>query len=215
MTIINTYKLDGLDLDIEGQFSISGGTISNPVDVRIINMINAVKMMMTNFRTLYNRKMFLTLAPETANVTGGMSGYGGIWGSYLPLIYALKDSIDILHMQLYNSGSMFGIDGRIYSQGTSDFITSQTEAIIHGFNTSGGNFPGLRQDQVAVGLPACSSAAGGGYIHPDTEKAAINYLRGVGPKPSTYTKVGTYVNLRGMMTWSINWENDDMVNKLG
>lgn len=207
MQIINTYNFDGLDIDIEGQFNITGGTIANPVDSRIINMINAVKTMMTQFRNTHNKKMFLSMAPETANLTGGISGYGGIWGSYLPLIYALKDSIDIIQMQLYNSGSMYGIDGRIYIQGTTDFICSQTEAVIRGFNTAGGMFPGLRADQVAVGLPACSSAAGGGYIIPDSVKAAIKYLRGMGPKPSTYTTQGTYNSLRGMMTWSVNWDN--------
>ena len=59
---------------------------------------------------------------------------------------------------------MYGIDGNIYNQSTVDFILSQTEAVIHGFNTAGGYFTGLRADQIAVGLLACSNTAGGGYI---------------------------------------------------
>lgn len=206
-SIINTYHFDGIDIDLEHSTTLTGGTISNPTDAWAINLINGIKQLMTNYRTTYHKKMYLTFAPETAYVQGGMSAYAGIFGAYLPVLHALRDSIDILQVQLYNSGSMFGIDGRIYNQGTADFIVAMTEAVIHGFNTAGGQFAGLRADQVAVGLPACSSAAGGGFIHPDTVKAAIKYLMGTGPKPGTYTRVNSYPSLRGMMTWSINWDN--------
>lgn len=207
MNIINTYGFDGIDIDLEGSsLSVSGGTISNPVDAKIINLIYAIRKIMDLYRAQFGRKMMLTMAPETAFVQGGMSAYSGIWGAYLPVIHALRDSTEVLHVQLYNSGSMYGIDGNIYEQGTVDFIISQTEAVIHGFNTNGGYFTGLRADQVAVGLPACSNAAGGGYIIPDSVKAAIQYLRGFGPKPARYTKVSSYPSLRGMMDWSINWD---------
>lgn len=148
------------------------------------------------------------MAPETAFVQGGMSAYGSIWGAYLPIIHALRDSLDILHVQLYNSGSMYGIDGNIYTQGTADFIISQTEAVIQGFNTSGGMFVGLPEEKVAIGLPACTNAAGGGYTDTTSVKLAVNYLRGTGPKPGLYTlqQSNGYAQLRGMMTWSINWD---------
>lgn len=205
--IITTYGFEGVDIDLEGSsLFLTGGTISNPVDAKIVNLIYAVRKLMDMYRAQYGKRMILTMAPETAYVTGGMSAFSGIWGAYLPVIHALRDSIEVLHMQLYNSGTMYGIDGQIYSQGTVDFIVSQTEAVIHGFNTAGGYFAGLRQQQVAVGLPACPSAAGGGYVHPDSVKAAIQYLRGLGPKPARYTRVNAYPGLRGMMDWSINWD---------
>lgn len=207
MSIINTYKFDGMDIDLEGSsISVSGGTIANPVDAKIINLIYAIRKIMDLYRIQFGKKMLLTMAPETAYVQGGMSAYSGVWGAYLPVINALRDSIEVLHVQLYNSGSMYGIDGGIYEQGTVDFIISQTEAVIQGFNTNGGHFTGLRADQVAVGLPACSNAAGGGYLNPDSLKSAIQYLRGLAPKPAHYTKVSSYPLLRGMMDWSINWD---------
>ncbi|MFZ7168292.1 MAG: T9SS type A sorting domain-containing protein, partial [Bacteroidota bacterium] len=136
------------------------------------------------------------------------SAFGSIWGAYLPVIDALRDSLEILHVQLYNSGTMFGIDGNIYTQGTADFIVAMTEAVIQGFNTSGGLFAGIPANKVAVGLPACTNAAGGGYTDTATVKSALDYLLGKGPKPGTYTLVqsGGYPTLRGMMTWSINWD---------
>lgn len=207
MTIINTYGFDGMDIDLEGSsISVSGGTIANPTDAKIINLIYAIRKIMDLYRVQFGKKMMLTMAPETAYVTGGMSAYAGVWGAYLPIIHALRDSMEVLHVQLYNSGSMYGIDGGIYEQGTVDFIISQTEAVIQGFNTNGGHFNGLRADQIAVGLPACSNAAGGGFVSPDSVKAAIQYLRGLAPKPAHYTRVSSYPLLRGMMDWSINWD---------
>ena len=163
---------------------------------------------MANYRSSHTQNLLLTMAPETAYVQGGQSGFGSIWGGYLPIIDALRDSLDVLQVQLYNSGSMFGIDGSIYTQGTADFIIAMTEALIHGFNTSGGNFAGLPASKVAVGLPACTSAAGGGFVDSATVISAINYLRGNGPQPGTYvlSNVSGYPTLRGMMTWSINWD---------
>ncbi len=207
--IISTYGFDGIDIDLEGSsLSLSGGTIAAPTDAKIVNMIYAIKQIMADYYTANNKRLVLTMAPETAFVQGGMSAYGGIWGAYLPVIHALRDSIEILHVQLYNSGSMYGIDGNIYTQGTADFIVAMTEAVIQGFNTSGGMFAGLSADKIAVGLPACPSAAGSGFTDTATIASALRYLLGTGPKPGTYTLVqtGGYPNLRGMMTWSINWD---------
>jgi chitinase len=207
--IINTYDFDGIDIDFEGgSLSVNGGTISSPVDQPVINLIYAIKEIMTNYYLQNNRRLILTMAPETAYVQGGQSAYAGIWGAYLPIIDALRDSLEILHVQLYNSGSMNGIDGNIYTQGTADFIVAMCEAVIQGFNTPGGMFTGLPANKIAVGLPACSMAAGGGYTDTATVKAAIDYLRGNGNQPGSYTLINPtgYPDLRGMMTWSVNWD---------
>ena len=209
MGILNTNGFDGIDIDLEGSsVAITGGTIAAPTDPAILRLIEAVEEIMLQYRAGTGEKLFLTMAPETAFVQGGQGAFGGIWGAYLPIINALRDSLDILQVQLYNSGSMFGIDGGIYEQGTADFIVSQTEAVIQGFNTAGGFFEGLPPENVAVALPACADAAGGGYTDTSTVRAAIEYLMGEGPQPGSYTlaQPGGYPALRGMMTWSINWD---------
>lgn len=208
-SIINTYGFDGIDIDFEGSsVSVTGGTIATPADAKIINLIDAVKQIMGDYYATHQKHLILSMAPETAFVQGGMSAFGGIWGAYLPIIHGLRDSLDLLHVQLYNSGSMFGIDGNIYTQGTSDFIVAMTEAVIHGFNTSGGMFIGLPESKVAIGLPACQNAAGGGFTDTAAVRMAINYLRGNGPQPGAYTlsQTGGYPAIRGMMTWSVNWD---------
>ena len=207
--ILNTYGFDGIDIDIEhGNSILASGTIANPTSVDCINLIYAINQIKTNYFSFFNRNMMLTFAPETAYVQGGMSAYGGIWGGYLPLLNALRNDLNYVHVQLYNSGSVYGIDGNIYTQGTADFIVALTEALIQGFATSGGQFQGLPANKVVVGLPACSNAAGGGYVNPTVVEDALNYLLGVGPNPGAYilTQAGGYPNLGGMMTWSINWD---------
>lgn len=209
LDILNIYGFDGVDIDLEGaSLLLSGGNISSPIDSPIVNLITAVRQIMTTYQSQFQKRMVLTMAPETAYVQGGMSGYGGIWGAYLPVIHALRDSLDVLMVQLYNSGSMYGIDQQVYTQGTADFIVAMSEALITGFQTAGGYFAGLPAQKIAVGLPACPLAAGGGYTDTATVKAALSYLRGEGPKPGNYSLslAGGYPEVNKMMTWSINWD---------
>jgi hypothetical protein len=69
-------------------------------------------------------------------------------------------------------------------------------------------FEGLPASKVAIGLPSCENAAGGGFVDSATVKSAIDYLRGNGPQPGNYVLSNSngYPDLRGMMTWSINWD---------
>lgn len=210
--ILETYGFDGLDIDIEHGRSIliEGGTIAAPQNPAQNNLIAAIKTIMAEYRATFGRKMLLTFAPETAYVQGGMSGFGNIWGGYLPILDAFRDSLDLIHVQLYNSGTMYGIDNKIYAQGTADFIVAMTEAVIKGFATrGGGTMGGFPASKVAVGLPATVNAAGGGYVDSATVDSAVTYLLGKGPRPGTYVlnKATGYPDLGGMMTWSINWDS--------
>lgn len=207
--LIATYGFDGIDIDIEhGDCINASGTIVAPTDLGTIHLVEAIQSIMSTYEQNHGHKMFLTMAPETAYVQGGISGYGSIWGGYLPLIHALRNELDIVSVQLYNSGTIYGLDGNIYTQGTADFIVALTEATIRGFITAGGFFDGLPASKVTVGLPACVLAAGSGFTDTADVAAAIRYLKGEGSKPGSYTLINPdgYQDLRGMMTWSINWD---------
>ncbi len=207
--ILNTYNFDGIDIDIEnGDGILASGTIENPTSIGCLNLIYAINQIKVNYYNANNRVMMLTFAPETAYVQGGMIAYGSIWGGYLPLINHFRNDLNYIHVQLYNSGTMRGLDNNIYSQATADFILAMSEALILGFNTAGGQFQGIPQNKVVIGLPACPNAAGGGFTTTSVVALAVRYLRGVGPKPGSYTliQVGGYPNIGGMMDWSINWD---------
>ena len=207
LVILDAYDFDGIDIDLEGaSVAITGGTIANPTDARIIRLIDAVQFIGDAFQAQHGYAMMLTMAPEAAYVQGGQSAFGGIWGAYLPIIDALRDRLTILQVQLYNSGSMYGIDGAIYEQGTANFIVSQTEALLQGFQTAGGFFAPLPPEKVAIGLPACPNAAGGGYVSPAVLAQSVHYLRGTGVQPGSYQRMDIYPDLRGLMTWSVNWD---------
>jgi chitinase len=212
--IIQTYGVDGIDIDLEhNEYLNQSGTISNP-STHIANLISGLQQLLTWYQATYSKKMILTLVPETAYVTGGLSQYQtDTYGlAYLPVIEALRNDIDLLMVQLYNAGQNTGIDGVSYTNGTADYIVSQTEAIIKGFTckSSRGTYSGLPASKVVVTLPASSNASGSGYATPAVVKSAINYLLGTGTKPGSYTlaTTGGYPTLRGMATWSINEDYD-------
>lgn len=209
--IIDTYGFDGLDIDIEHGESIliKNGTIAAPTNPAMLNFIDAVRQIMATYQKTHDKKMMLTMAPETASVQGALSQFTLTYGGYLPIINALRDELDILQVQLYNSGSMNGIDGKEYEEGTEDFILAMSEAVIRGFDTKRGHFNGLPASKIAVALPACQKAADpNAYMSGAKLKKAVDYLRGTGPKPGRYalSNPGGYPDLKGLMTWSINYD---------
>jgi chitinase len=207
--ILNQWNFDGLDIDLEGSsLKFQDLTIDSIGDPRLGFMIDAIKEIMTNYHVKHGKKMLLTMAPETHYVQGGMSEdlvLNNHGGAYLPMIEALRDSIDMLNIQLYNSGSMPGLDGTYYDQSTPDFILALTEAVIKGFTAASelGSYSGLPPSKIGVGLPSCK---GWGFTEPKVLDKTMRYLLGKGPKPGSYSLLqeGGYPSLRGMMTWSIN-----------
>jgi chitinase len=159
------------------------------VDIDLENGINATYMGQA-LRSIYNGGgKVITMAPQTIDMQSTQGGY-------FQLALNIKDILTIVNMQYYNSGSMNGCNGNVYAQGTVDFLTALACIQLQG---------GLRADQVGLGLPASSQAAGGGYQAPANTVSALNCLaRGTSCgsfKPST-----TYPAIRGAMTWSINWD---------
>jgi chitinase len=207
--IINDYGFDGLDIDLEGSsVKFNQINIQTPGDIRMLYMIDGIRQVMTNYHSTNGKKLLLTMAPETAYVQGGLSSWAvnnAHGGAYLPIIEALRDSIDMLNVQIYNSGTQYGIDGIIYKQGTISWALAMTEAVIHGFKGKGnlGTYSGFPANKVGVALPGCDSYDA--IPHKEME-ALMRYLTGKGPQPNSYKLIKDegYPNLRGMMTWSIN-----------
>lgn len=182
--ILKEYNFDGIDIDIESGLSGSGdiNTLSTS-QANLIRIIDGVlDQMPDNFG--------LTMAPETAYVTGGSVQYGSIWGSYLPIIKKYVDSGRLwwLNMQYYN-GEMYGCNGESYPAGGVEGFIAQTDCLNEGL-TIGGVTIKLPYDMQVPGLPA-QMGAGGGYMAPELVAEAWDHYAGA---------------LKGIMTWSINWD---------
>jgi chitinase len=210
--IIDRYGLDGLDVDFEGHslfLNAGDADFRNPTTPVIVNLIAALR----SLKARYGSRFVLTMAPETFFVQVGYQFYGGTssgdnrTGSFLPVIYALRDDLTVLHVQDYNSGPVTGLDNQFHFIGGADFHIAMTDMLLAGFPVAntGQVFPPLRPDQVAIGLPAATSA-GNGFTAPDQVHVALNCLvRGQGCAGYTL-RGGPAPALRGLMTWSINWD---------
>jgi chitinase len=210
--IIDRWGLDGLDIDFEGHslFLNSGDRdFRNPTTPVIVNLISALRTL----KARYGSRFVLTMAPETFFVQVGYQFYGpnnggdARTGSYLPVIYAMRDALTMLHVQDYNSGPVMGLDNQFHFIGNADFHIAMTDMLKAGFPVAntGFTFPPLREDQIGFGLPA-ASFAGNGYTTPTQVHQAVDCLA-KGTNCGGYAlRGGPSPAFRGLMTWSINWD---------
>jgi chitinase len=182
--ILKANHFDGIDIDIETGLSGSGsiGTLSAS-QANLERIIDGVLAQMP-------AGFGLTMAPETAYVTGGSVTYGSIWGAYLPIIKKYVDDGRLwwLNMQYYN-GSMYGCAGDSYGAGTVEGFTAQTRCLANGLTIQGTTVT-VPYDKQVPGLPA-QAGAGGGYLAPSLVGQSWNAFGG---------------QLKGLMTWSLNWD---------
>ncbi|WP_063735825.1 chitinase [Streptomyces sp. RTd22] len=169
--LMDEYGFDGVDIDLE-------------------NGLNATYMTKA-LKAVHDKKsdVVVTMAPQTIDMQSPST-------EYFKTALGIKDFLTVVNMQYYNSGSMNGCDGKVYAQGSVDFLTAL--ACIQLEN-------GLAPSQVGLGVPASPSGAGSGYVAPSVVNAALDCLtKGAGCggfKPGK-----TYPGLRGAMTWSTNWD---------
>ncbi|WP_086783457.1 chitinase, partial [Crossiella equi] len=168
------------------KFGVDGVDIDLEHGLHAGNVGSAVRQL----RGTFGANFLYTMAPQTLDVQPG--------GRYMPLIEATKDILTVVHTQYYNSGSMNDCNGGVVHQGSVDFITGQACILLKT----------LRPDQVALGLPASTSGASSGYVDPSVVNNAASCLVKV-TGCGSYKPTGAAANLRGVMTWSINWDHSN------
>jgi chitinase len=173
-SIMATWGFQGVDIDLENGISPTF-------------MAQALRQLTPG--------SIITMAPQTVDVASASS-------DYLALALSIKDILTICNCQYYNSGSQFGADGKIYNEGTEDFLTALAVIQLQA---------GLAPSQVGLGLPASPSGAGSGYVSPSVVVRALQCLA-TGANPGTYIPPAKYPTIRGAMTWSINWDASNGYN---
>ncbi|MEV7421048.1 glycoside hydrolase family 18 protein [Streptomyces sp. NPDC091212] len=133
--------------------------------------------------------LVITMAPQTIDMQSTS-------GEYFKTALNVKDILTVVNMQYYNSGSMLGCDGKVYSQGSVDFLTALACIQLEG---------GLDPSQVGLGVPASARGAGSGYVDPSVVNNALDCLAR-GTNCGSFKPARTYPGIRGAMTWSTNWD---------
>ncbi|MFF1354782.1 chitinase [Streptomyces sp. NPDC058297] len=171
-SLMQQYGFDGVDIDLENG-------LNSTYMSKALHQLSAKA----------GAKLVLTMAPQTIDMQSTS-------GEYFKTALNVKDILTVVNTQFYNSGSMLGCDGKVYSQGSVDFLTALACIQLEG---------GLDPSQVGLGVPASTRGAGSGYVDPSVVNNALDCLtRGTGC--GSFKPAKTYPGLRGAMTWSTNWD---------
>ncbi|HEY9126053.1 MAG TPA: glycosyl hydrolase family 18 protein [Acidobacteriaceae bacterium] len=205
--IVSEYGFQGVDIDFETpSLALNPGDsdFKHPKTASVVNLIAGLRQLREKFGPDFR----ISLVPEGSQIPAGFGTYGGQFGSYLPLVWGLKDILTFVDIQDYNTPPLNGLDGEIYASNSVDYHAAVTELLLQGFYPGSGStgkkqgefFPGLPPEKVAVGFLT-------DYNTPEIVDAAMQWLiTGKAPAGAKYKlqRTGGYPELIGAMFWTID-----------
>lgn len=178
--LTDKFGFDGLDIDLEQ----SAVTASDNQTV----IPTALRLVKEHYQQ-QGKNFLITMAPEFPYLTEG--------GKYVPYITGLEGYYDWINPQFYNQGG----DG-IWVEGVG-WIAQNNDALKQEFiyyisdSLSNGTrgFHKIPHDKLVFGIPSNIDAAATGFVQdPQDLYDAFDQLKAQGQA------------LRGVMTWSVNWD---------
>ncbi|MDH0303304.1 MULTISPECIES: chitinase [unclassified Pseudomonas] len=184
--LVETYGFDGLDIDLEqSAIDFAANKTVLPAALKRVKDHYAAE----------GKHFIISMAPEFPYLTAA--------GKYVGYLEALEGYYDFIAPQFYNQGGdgvwveeANGGKGAWIAQNNDamkeDFLYYLTESLVSG--TRG--FTRIAPEKFVIGLPANVDAAATGYvIEPMAVANALKRLTAKG------------LSIRGLMTWSVNWDN--------
>jgi len=181
LTIVNQYGFDGFDWDVE-HFS---GSLTG-----YINIMDSVNAKLKQGKP----DLLLSAAPQLPHLYPDLLQVSPGWNIYAPMASTQGSKLLMawMQVQLYNQWEI-----------ADSYYVPYVKALIAGFKpvkTQGGTVTydtSLTQDQIVLGFPASTQAAGNGYRDPSQIVGWVQQLENEG------------ISIRGIMTWSIGWDQQN------
>jgi chitinase len=196
------FGFNGIDIDFEtSSLELDPGDtdFKHPTTPSTVNLIAALRDIHDHF----GKDFMVSLVPEGTQIPAAYPGYGGQFGSYLPIVEGIRDILAFVDTQDYNCPPIEGLDGEFYMPGSVDYHAAATELVLHGFDVGRDpkhHFDPLPADRVAIG-----------YLNSDTTPEIVQdtmryMITGKSNMPTRYKlrQPNGYPTFTGAMFWTID-----------
>ena len=200
--ICTEFGFNGIDIDFEtSSLELDPGDtdFKHPTTPSTVNLIAALREIHDHF----GKDFMVSLVPEGTQIPAAYPGYGGQFGSYLPIVEGIRDILAFVDTQDYNCPPIEGLDGEFYMPGSVDYHAAATELVLHGFDV--GRDPKHHFDP----LPANKVVIG--YLNSDTTPGIVQdtmryMITGKSNRPTKYKlrQPNGYPTFDGAMFWTID-----------
>jgi chitinase len=200
--ICTEFGFDGIDIDFETpSLEVQPGDTDpkRPTTRSTVNLIAAMREIHDHF----GPQFMVSLVPEGSQTPAGYPGYGGQFGSYLPLLEGIRDILSFVDTQDYNCPPIQGLDGEYYMPGSVDYHAAATELFLRGFDVGRNpkhHFDALPPEKVIIG-----------YLNSDTTPQIVAesmcmLVTGRSNLPTKYKLLqpAGYPAFSGAMFWTID-----------
>jgi chitinase len=200
--ICTQFGFNGIDIDFEtSSLELDPGDtdFKHPTSPSTVHLIAALRAIHDHF----GKDFMLSLVPEGTQIPAAYPGYGGQFGSYLPIVEGIRDILAFVDTQDYNCPPIEGLDGEYYMPGSVDYHAAATELVLHGFDVGRDpkhHFDPLPPEKVAIGFLNSDTT-------PPIVQETMRYLiTGKSSTPANYTlrQSSGYPAFDGAMFWTID-----------